>query len=77
MLYSQEKKIERNEDARRKIALGGLIIKAGLDEESTAALLGLLDEARERLLEDQTLRTYWRMRGAKIFEEDQKLKKGK
>ncbi len=37
--------IDRKADARRKIQLGGLIIKAGLDEEPAAVLLGLLLEA--------------------------------
>ena len=76
MLQSQESKFKRNEDARRKIALGGLIVKAGLDDETTAVILGLLDEAKEKLLEKDgsSLRTYWRMRGARIFENDQKNK---
>ena len=61
---------ERNQDARRKIMLGGLIVKMGLDEETSSVILGILDEARERLLEDDSLRTYWHMRGARIFEND-------
>jgi hypothetical protein len=65
---------ERNNDARRKIMLGGLVVKMGLDEETSSVILGILDEARERLLEDQSLRTYWHMRGARIFEQDAKTK---
>jgi hypothetical protein len=33
---------ERKEDTRRKIQLGGLIIKAGLATEEPAVLLGML-----------------------------------
>ena len=39
--------IDRKADTRRKIQLGGLIVKAGLDEEPAAVLLGLLLEAAE------------------------------
>ena len=41
--------IDRKADARRKIQLGGLIVKAGLDEEPAAVLLGLLLEAAQKL----------------------------
>ena len=37
---------DRKADARRKIALGGLIIKAGLDGLDAMALLGVLLEQR-------------------------------
>jgi hypothetical protein len=33
---------ERKLDTRRKIAIGGLVIKAGLDHEDPAVLLGML-----------------------------------
>lgn len=35
----------RKDDARRKIALGGLVIKSGLDAESEAVILGAMIEA--------------------------------
>lgn len=35
----------RKDDARRKIRLGGLVIKAGLDAESEAVILGVLLDA--------------------------------
>ena len=38
----------RKADTRRKIQLGGLIVKAGIAEEPAAVLLGLLLEAAER-----------------------------
>ncbi|KMO27838.1 conjugal transfer protein TraD, partial [Methylobacterium variabile] len=39
---------ERKRDAREKIQLGGLVIKAGLSDLPSNVLLGLLIEARER-----------------------------
>ncbi len=41
--------LERKSDTRRKIQLGGLVIKAGLDSETTATILGLLLDAAEKL----------------------------
>lgn len=38
----------RKKDTREKIALGGLIVKAGLRYESRALLLGLLIDAKSR-----------------------------
>lgn len=35
----------RKADTRRKIRLGGLVIKAGLDDESEAVILGVLLDA--------------------------------
>jgi conjugative transfer protein TraD len=40
---------ERRRDTRRKIQLGGLIIKAGLAEEEPAVILGLLEAAKRVL----------------------------
>jgi hypothetical protein len=40
---------ERRRDTRRKIQLGGLIIKAGLADEEPAVILGLLAAARRVL----------------------------
>jgi hypothetical protein len=39
----------RKKDTREKIALGGLIVKAGLRYEKRAVLLGALMELRQRL----------------------------
>src|ERR1700677_2321873 len=72
LMQNRVKTLERNSDVRRKISLGGLIIKSGLDEETASVILGLLDEAQERLLEDTSLRSYWHMRGARLFEQDEK-----
>ncbi len=67
--------LERKADTRRKIQLGGLIIKAGLHEESSAVILGLLLEASETLISDLGLdaKLTWQIKGELAFKED-KLK---
>ena len=40
---------ERKADTRRKIGLGGLVIKAGMADLDAMVLLGLLAEGRARL----------------------------
>ena len=40
---------DRKKDTREKIALGGLIVKAGLRYESRTLRLGLLMDAKSRL----------------------------
>ncbi len=40
---------ERKSDTRRKIQLGGLVIKAGLESETTSTIFGLLLDAAEKL----------------------------
>lgn len=63
------KNLERKQETRRKIQLGGLIKKAGLHEESTAVLYGLLLEAVELLQGDdaETLKAQWRLKGDIAF----------
>lgn len=55
----------RKADTRRKIQLGGLIVKAGLDEESAAVLLGLLLEAAQKLAGPggDAAREHWQQTG--------------
>jgi Conjugal transfer protein TraD len=62
---SRMKTLERKQDTRRKIQLGGLIKKAGLDEESTAVLYGLLLDAFEKLSDESAdaQRLEWRVKG--------------
>ena len=43
----------RKTDIRRKIQLGGLVVKADLADEPAALLLGLLLEAKEKLAPDE------------------------
>jgi hypothetical protein len=59
------KSLERKEDTRRKIQLGGLVRKAGLDHEPTAVLFGMLLEAVELLqAEDaESIKARWRIKG--------------
>jgi|688.fasta_scaffold308307_1 hypothetical protein len=61
---TREREQLRKADTRHKIQLGGLIIKAGLDQESSSILLGLLCDAKERLSAE---RDRWRMIGDKEF----------
>ena len=63
--YSRMKNIERKQDTRRKIQLGGLIKKVGLDNESTAVLLGMLLESYEELnsLNGEDARKRWSLKG--------------
>ena len=49
--------IDRKADTRRKIQLGGLIVKAGLDEEPAAVLLGLPARSCRK-----ARRAWWRSR---------------
>ena len=59
------KTLERKQDTRHKIQLGGLIKKAGLDGEKTAVLYGLLLEAKEKLENTNVndTREAWRVKG--------------
>jgi hypothetical protein len=73
--YARMKTLERKQDTRRKIQLGGLIKKAALDEETTAVLYGLLLEAQEKLqtTEANNIRQDWRIRGDLALTAEKKL----
>jgi hypothetical protein len=60
----------RKKDAREKIELGGLIVKAGLRYEKRALLLGLLIDASARIKVDETERARLSELGAKAFADD-------
>ncbi|QEE43336.1 type IV conjugative transfer system coupling protein TraD (plasmid) [Rhizobium sp. WL3] len=60
----------RKQDTREKIALGGLIVKAGLRYEKRAVLLGALIELAQRLKVDEEERERLRTRGAEAFAHD-------
>lgn len=79
-IIRQKQKIPRNEldlnrererlrkaDTRRKIQLGELIVKAGLEEESTNVILGLLCEQKINLV---AKRDHWRKLGDVKFQND-------
>ena len=60
----------RKKDTREKIALGGLIAKAGLRYEKRALLLGLLIDARQRIKGDEAERARLMEIGEKAFGRD-------
>jgi hypothetical protein len=60
----------RKKDAREKIELGGLIVKAGLRYEKRALLLGLLIDASQRIKADEAARTRLSELGAKASSDD-------
>ncbi|MFI4954430.1 MAG: conjugal transfer protein TraD [Gammaproteobacteria bacterium] len=57
--------MERANDTRQKIQWGGLVKKAGLDQESMEVIYGLLLEAAEKLQskEADMLRAAWHLKG--------------
>jgi hypothetical protein len=57
--------LDRKQDTRRKIQLGGLVKKAGLDVQPTAVLYGLLLEAAESLQSEnaEAIKSQWRLKG--------------
>jgi hypothetical protein len=61
--------MDRKKDAREKIQLGGLIVKAGLRETDKAVLLGILTDAAKRL-GDTNQRDRWRALGKAAFKND-------
>lgn len=71
--------MERAADTRHKIQLGGLVIKAGLDDLASNEMLGALLHIKD-LVEgpeaDQNLRRFMR-RGRQVFEEDEKCRNQK
>jgi hypothetical protein len=60
----------RKKDTREKIALGGLIVKAGLRYEKRAILLGALIELERRLKIDDVERARLAAIGAEAFGRD-------
>ena len=65
---------ERKADIRNKIQLGGLVIKAGLDDEASAVILGALVEAMAALAGDdaELARRRFHRIGDRTFKEDEK-----
>lgn len=66
----------RKEDTRRKIQLGGLVIKSGLSNESEAVILGVLSLAANALIKDEsgTTRARFQAAGDSRFKEDSHAK---
>jgi hypothetical protein len=67
---ARERDKVRRVDTRRKIQLGGLIVKAALEEESAALLLGVLLETKEKLAgsHSEQHRKQWQSKGQQDFE---------
>jgi len=63
----------RKEDARKKIMLGGLFVKAELDHfhpHDPATLYGMLLEAKNRMHDDPLLEGKWRTLGQGLIKHD-------
>jgi hypothetical protein len=70
-LQSQEQKLktlERKQRTRRLIELGGLMVKAELDELNNNTLLGALLSLKSSIEKNETVIHEWTEQGAKAFE---------
>jgi len=70
-LQSQEQKLkltERKKRTRRLIELGGLIVKAELEELNNNTLLGALLSLKQHMTNNETILHDWTEQGAKAFE---------
>ena len=67
------KSLDRKQDTRRKIQLGGLIKKVGLDMETTAVLFGMLLDCKEKLSGDDAIKfkNHWQIKGDLALTEEQ------
>lgn len=62
-----EKLKQRKQDTRRKIELGGLVIKAKMNRYSKAIILGALIDALENLERDDACKTLFKAKGEAAF----------
>ncbi len=67
--YAIERIKERKADTRRKIELGGLVIKAKMDEYAKKIILGALIDAFENLNKDKAYETLYSAKGEAAFME--------
>jgi hypothetical protein len=70
-LQSQEQKLkilERKQRTRRLIELGGLIVKAELEELNNNTLLGALLSLKQHMMRNEAVLSEWTERGAIAFE---------
>lgn len=61
---------DRKQDARKKIMLGGLFVKAGLDHfhpHDPATLYGILLDAKEKMQTDSTIQSKWQSLGKELM----------
>lgn len=69
MIMKRERELERKADTRKKIMLGGLIIKAGLDylhPHDASVIYGMLLDCRQALHNQPRLKAKWRSMGREI-----------
>ena len=64
---SLERLKKRKADTRRKIELGGLVIKSGMDSFSKAVILGVLNEAWKLIEQDKDYLNMFESRGNFLF----------
>lgn len=64
---AREKIKQRKRDTRRKIELGGLVIKANMDKFSKAVVLGALIDAFENLQQSEAAKTLLQSKGEAAF----------
>jgi len=61
---------DRKADAQKKIMLGGLFVKAGLDylhPESAHILYGMLLDCKEQLITNPKIIDKWKNKGSELF----------
>lgn len=58
---------ERKLDTRRKIEMGGLIVKAEMDNLSKSVLLGILLHAKQEMKNDPEMKWVFQLKGEVAF----------
>jgi hypothetical protein len=58
---------KRKAETRHKIQLGGLVVKAKMDQHSKAIILGALIDAYENLQKDDNIKTLFKIKGEAAF----------
>lgn len=64
---------DRKTDARKKIMLGGLFVKAGLDylhPESAHILYGMLLDCKEQLILNPKIIDKWKIKGQQLLQKN-------
>jgi hypothetical protein len=58
---------KRRADTRRKIELGGLLIKSGMDGFNKSTILGALDYVQKLIMKDEANKTLFEFKGDNLF----------
>ena len=69
---AQEKLKKRRADTRRKIELGGLVVKSGMAQYNKATLLGALDYIFKLILQDESYKYLFEISGDNLFQNAEK-----